>query len=375
MSKLRLHRITAARPLLVTGAAALALFAGCVNDQTGISNPDGAGSGGELSTSGGTMPAASGSTAAGSGAQPAQGGMPGSQGQAGDDAGGAPDTHGGTGGTSSDHGGTIGGGGTGGSGGTGVVSTACTFHTDPSSSAEGGAGGDSAQPAPTVTLQLSPFVGSYLADATGRTLYTYGGDLPGDCHTPPVSQCVTDCALTWPPFDAGARVLAAGIDAQGFGSIQRADGSSQTTYRGWPLYYNKADLALGQVSGQGKGKTWHIAQLNPPAVVIMKIGTVKYLADASGHTLYVSAADHPGMGNVEPISDCSGACLQTFEPFDKTSLSVVTSLNVADFGVFARGAGGLQVAYKGAPLYRAVTDSKSGDMTGTSVTGFTAALP
>jgi len=375
MSKLRLHRITAVRPLLVTGATALALFAGCVNDQAGISNPDSAGSGGELSASGGTTAAGSGSTAAGAGAQPTQGGMPGSLGQAGEDAGGAPDTHGGSGGSSSGGGGNSGGtGATGGSGGTGVL-TPCTFYTAPGSSAEGGAGGESAQPAPTVTLQLSPFVGNYLADATGRTLYTYGGDLPGDCNTPPVSQCVTDCALSWPPFDAGARVLAAGIDAQGFGSIQRADGSWQTTYRGWPLYYNKADLTLGQVTGQGKGKTWHIAQLNPPAVVIMKIGTAKYLADANGHTLYVSAADHPGMGNAEPVSDCSGACLDTFQPFDKSSLSVVTSLNVADFDVFARGAGGLQVAYKGAPLYRAVTDAKSGDMTGTTVTGFTAAVP
>jgi len=39
------------------------------------------------------------------------------------------------------------------------------------------------------------------------------------------------------------------------------------------------------------------------------------------------------------------------------------------------GKGAVQVAYKGQPLYRAATDLKSGDMTGTSVSGFTAALP
>ena len=39
------------------------------------------------------------------------------------------------------------------------------------------------------------------------------------------------------------------------------------------------------------------------------------------------------------------------------------------------GKGNVQVAYKGRPLYRAATDLKSGDMTGTSVSGFTAALP
>jgi predicted lipoprotein with Yx(FWY)xxD motif len=35
----------------------------------------------------------------------------------------------------------------------------------------------------------------------------------------------------------------------------------------------------------------------------------------------------------------------------------------------------LQLAYKGMPLYSAVTDQKSGDTTGLATTGFTAAVP
>jgi predicted lipoprotein with Yx(FWY)xxD motif len=54
----------------------------------------------------------------------------------------------------------------------------------------------------------------------------------------------------------------------------------------------------------------------------------------------------------------------------------VSSLEPLDFSVFVHhGAGGLQLAYKGQPLYRAATDQKAGDMTGTAVTGFTAAVP
>ena len=133
----------------------------------------------------------------------------------------------------------------------------CTFHTD----AVGDPGAGGAPPAANVVVQTNAFVGSYLTDAAGRTLYTYGVDLPGDCKTPPQSLCVADCLVSWPLFDAGARVLGAGLDDAAFGTIERGDGVWQTTYHGWPLYYYKTDLTLGQLTGQGKGKTWHVAEV------------------------------------------------------------------------------------------------------------------
>lgn len=267
-------------------------------------------------------------------------------------------------------------GGTGAAGEGGVqIAPICPFHSDPVAP-EAGAGAGGADAGPSITVQLSPFVGAYLADVSGRALYTFGGDLPGDCTTPPQSQCVADCVVSWPPFDAGLRELPDGLADEAFGTIARGDGTYQTTYMGWPLYYYKSDLLLGQMTGQGKGKTWHVAEVRLPSVTIMKVGTVKYLADAAGRTLYVSAADQGGTTDSDPVSSCSGACLDTFEPFHEKNLSVVTSLEQLDFSVFARhGAGGLQVAYKGVPLYRAATDLKSGDMNGTAIAGFTAALP
>jgi predicted lipoprotein with Yx(FWY)xxD motif len=258
------------------------------------------------------------------------------------------------------------------------VAMSCIYHTaaPPPPEEAGGAGGAAAAPGPNILSQPNAFVGLYLTDANGRTLYTNGGDTPGDCHTAPVERCDADCAVTWPAFDAGARVLGAGLDDAKFGSILRADGITQATYMGWPLYNYKSDLLLGQLTGQGKGKVWHAAKTTPPDVVIMKSGTAKYLADGAGHTLYVSAADQVATGGADPVSNCDSECAKTFGAFHEKALSVVTSLEPSDFTVFVRkGAGGLQLAYKGMPLYLASTDVGPGTQTGTTVAGFTAAAP
>jgi predicted lipoprotein with Yx(FWY)xxD motif len=362
-----------------------ALFTACVASPPGLSSGEVAGAAGAAQAAQGgsdNLPASGSSpTSDGGDAQTgADGGSADIDAQAGSATGGDTESGGG--------GGVAGepGQGTGGAGAVTIGAT-CPFHTDAvvtsgGAGGNGGAGGASGSAgasgaASTVTLQVSSFVGSYLADATGRSLYFYGGDLPGDCHTPPVSLCVTDCLVSWPAFPAGARVLAAGLDDQAFGAIQRGDGSWQTTYLGWPLYYYKADLTLGQVTGKGKGNTWHLAQQKMPGVVILsKAGAPKYLADSSGHTLYVSSADQAASADKDPMSACSGSCRSTFEPFHQENFSVVTSLAAADFGAFVPvGAAALQVTYKGLPLYRAAADLKSGDMNGTATAGFTAAAP
>lgn len=378
------------RHLLPASALGLLFATACVADQPGISDNDSAGTGGggagETSKAGSASEAVAGTSndaggapsgvagtgQAGSEVQPANGGGGGSD--VGDTGGAPVDV--GEGGQVSGEGGEAGAAPT-------PVAMSCTFHTDAvpqegtagtgNTGGTGGTGGGG--PAGTVVVQTNAFVGSYLTDAAGRTLYTYGADLPGDCHTAPTSSCTADCLVSWPVFDAGPRVLGPGLDDAAFGSIDRGDGVWQTTYYGWPLYYYKSDLALGQLTGQGKGKTWHVAELTLPSVVIMKAGTAKYLADGAGHTLYVSAADQAGTAASDPVSACDQACMGTFTPFREKRLSVVTSLEEGDFSVFLRTHGGLQIAYKGLPLYRATTDMKSGDTTGLASPGFTAAVP
>lgn len=371
MSIARTHLSLLARPALCLGLIGAALLPACVDEEPGIDDPSQAGSAG--SPAGGSGGKGNVSTAGSMAAE--DGGEPAGIGGTGDAMGGSANPqNGGTAGATDD---PV----AGGSAGEGNIDSGvqipppCPFHTPaPTPSGEGGAGGGA--PAPNVTLQVSPFVGPYLADGTGRTLYTYGADRAGDCNTPPVSGCTADCLVSWPPFDAGARVLPPELADAGFGTIERPEGGQQTTYMGWPLYYYKSDLTLGQLTGQGKGKIWHVAELVLPSVTIMKAGALKYLADAAGRTLYVSDADQVGTVDADPVSNCSGSCREIFEGFREKKLSLVSVLEPLDFSVFVRHAtGGLQVAYKGKPLYRAATDLKSGDTNGTAVAGFTLAEP
>jgi predicted lipoprotein with Yx(FWY)xxD motif len=374
MSYENTHRFLSVRPLVATALLGVLSMPACLDDtSTGTPQATGATSG-EATTagSGGSKPQGGSTNASGA---PGDGGN--DDGLAGAPRGGSAPVAGNApveAGAPNEQPQGGAGGASGGTDDEGVkIAPYCTFHTDAPPS-ETGAGGEG--PAPEVMMQVSPFVGNYLTDGAGRTLYTYGGDVAGDCQTPPQSTCVADCLVSWPVFHAPARLLGPGLDDAAFGEIQLGDGSWQSTYMGWPLYYYKADLTLGQLTGQGKGKIWHVAETTLPSITVMKAGTLKYLADAGGHTLYVSAADVAGSAEADPESNCSGDCLDTFEAYHVKNFSAVTVLEPLDFQVFARkGRGGLQLSYKGMPLYRAATDVKSGDMTGTAVTGFTAAVP
>jgi predicted lipoprotein with Yx(FWY)xxD motif len=240
-----------------------------------------------------------------------------------------------------------------------------------------GEGGGDAGPAPSITVLTSAFAGPYLADSAGRTLYTYGGDLPGDCNFPPISGCERDCLVAWPLFDAGPRTLATGLDPRAFGTILRGDGAYQTTYYGWPLYYYKTDVAAGQFGGQAKAKTWHAATVIPVGIVIMRDPTTstRYLADGGGRTLYVSADDTKGTSTTNPLSACTGTCLDQHPLFWRSRISVVSSLEITDFSVFVQGLARQQLAYKGAPLYYAAGDARSGDQKGATTPAWSVALP
>lgn len=45
----------------------------------------------------------------------------------------------------------------------------------------------------------------------------------------------------------------------GLGVISRADGTSQITYNGWPLYYWVKDAKPGDTTGQNVGNVWFVA--------------------------------------------------------------------------------------------------------------------
>jgi predicted lipoprotein with Yx(FWY)xxD motif len=100
--------------------------------------------------------------------------------------------------------------------------------------------------------------GTYLSDATGRTLYLWVGDGAGK------SNCSGDCARSWPPLTTGRAPSATdGVKAAGLGTVTRSDGSKQVTYVGHPLYYFANDIGGGSAIGQGSdsfgAKWWLVA--------------------------------------------------------------------------------------------------------------------
>ncbi|MDE1856883.1 MAG: hypothetical protein KGH98_02235 [Candidatus Micrarchaeota archaeon] len=98
----------------------------------------------------------------------------------------------------------------------------------------------------TVTLETSSTLGTYLANASGFTLYTYSSDVQNSGK----SNCNGGCASAWPPFYTASLVLPSGLSASSFTTIMRNDGTKQLAYNGWPLYLFGGDGAAGQTNGQ-----------------------------------------------------------------------------------------------------------------------------
>ena len=91
-----------------------------------------------------------------------------------------------------------------------------------------------------------------LTNAKGFTLYWFVPD------TSTKSNCNGSCATFWPPLKGPA---SAGTGVTGkLGTITRADGSTQATYNGHPIYTYAGDTAPGQNNGNGlnvHGGVWH----------------------------------------------------------------------------------------------------------------------
>jgi predicted lipoprotein with Yx(FWY)xxD motif len=95
-----------------------------------------------------------------------------------------------------------------------------------------------------------------LFDAQGQALYLYTPDADRPADAPPT--CVDECATAWPPLlTDGAPVAGAGVDGSRLGTVIRADGTTQVTYGGQPLYLFASDQP-GTTTGQGVGGVWFL---------------------------------------------------------------------------------------------------------------------
>jgi predicted lipoprotein with Yx(FWY)xxD motif len=109
--------------------------------------------------------------------------------------------------------------------------------------------------------------GTILVDGKGRTLYAFAADKKG------TSNCNGSCATYWPPVTAAKAPAAPSGVTAALGVVKRADGTSQLTADGWPLYTYVGDSKPGAITGQGlnlDGGLWWV--VDPTGKWITKKG-------------------------------------------------------------------------------------------------------
>ena len=131
-----------------------------------------------------------------------------------------------------------------------LVTAACGSSSSSSSSPASTSAGQASSATALKTATVSG--AAVVTNAGGFTLYWFAPD------TATKSNCNGSCAQIWPPVKGPAT---AGTGVTGtLGTITRADGSTQATYNGHPLYTYTADTAPGQANGNGinaSGGVWH----------------------------------------------------------------------------------------------------------------------
>ena len=112
-------------------------------------------------------------------------------------------------------------------------------------------------------------VNGVLADAAGRTLYTFDKDADNK------SNCNGGCAAAWPPY----LVKEGDRNPANIGVVRRDDNTLQWALNGKPLYFFAADAQAGDAKGDGQGGVWHAAHVaamrakNPPPSANKSVGS------------------------------------------------------------------------------------------------------
>lgn len=211
----------------------------------------------------------------------------------------------------------------------------------------------------TASVRRIPELGSVLVGPNGMTLYVFMNDTQGES-----SACNDDCAAMWPPLlvESADDIVAGGNLNAELGTIERADGSLQMTYNGWPLYNWQGDTAIGDATGEGLSGVWWTVPQNTVGVSSNEtLGDL--LVAPSGMTLYKFDVDTEGS------SSCTGDCATAWPPyivFEDTRLTAPEGVE-GELGTIEREDGALQVTYNGMPLYLWQNDTAVGDTTGNGI--------
>lgn len=233
---------------------------------------------------------------------------------------------------------------------------------------------DQPEPEPEQTgiqVQTDATFGVILTDSTGQALYFFSRDADGN------SACAGNCLSLWPTYYSSHAASSEGIDDADIGTITLADGSLQTTYKGWPLYYYANDEEPGDIQGDGVGGNWFVAKPDYSVLLVQNQlvggdgtaytadlmpgeGATPYFVDAYGRTLYGFVNDRY-LTNHFTNEDFSNNGVWPI--YESEVLSVPSTANVEDFATITVY-GRTQLTYKGWPLYYFGQDAVRGETKG-----------
>ncbi|HEY2669208.1 MAG TPA: hypothetical protein VGJ07_02410 [Rugosimonospora sp.] len=168
-----------------------------------------------------------------------------------------------------------------GSSSTGAGSNPAASSAATGGSSSGSSGGTPSSGSPAVVTTHSGPLGSYLTDASGRTLYLFATD------TGTMSTCVGTCATNWPPLTTtGAPRAGSGTAGPDLTTTTRTDGSTQVDYHGHPLYYYAGDTSPGDAKGQGlnDGGLWWV--VSPAGAAITSSNSTSSASNGGGGTTW-----------------------------------------------------------------------------------------
>ncbi|MGH3152087.1 MAG: COG4315 family predicted lipoprotein [Streptosporangiaceae bacterium] len=162
-----------------------------------------------------------------------------------------------------------------------IALSACASSTSSSPSTTGAttaAGGGASSASGGSTVGMTTISGTaVLTNASGKTLYWFVPD------TSTASKCTGTCATFWPPV-TGPVTAGSGVTGT-LGTITRADGSTQATYDGHPLYAFTGDTAAGQAKGEGlneQGGVWYEMEVSGATPAAVPAGGASPTASSGG---------------------------------------------------------------------------------------------
>lgn len=217
--------------------------------------------------------------------------------------------------------------------------------------------------------------GDVLADEEGNVLYFFTADVNGE------SNCEGECLESWPAFSVSEINPEEELDANDFDTIDRPDGGTQTTYKGWPLYYFTGDQEAGDAAGDGVNNEWFVAKPNNSLMIASQQltgadgedyiidengnyvpgeGMTTHFTDDEGRALYIFTNDSTNTNN------CMDQCATTWPVFHTDIEELPSGIDRDHIGEFTAHGDRQQLTFKGWPLYYFADDDR-GETQGVSV--------